>query len=102
MPDVDGHTRSDDMPDGEGFSLAVRARMAWGLRTSRPAAAGRGDLVGSSAAAVPGYRVVAEAEERLGVRDHAETVSAASRRPLGRPCASAPTGTGARTSADFD
>ncbi|WP_266038509.1 hypothetical protein [Lentzea sp. NEAU-D7] len=79
MPRLSAGTRWNDLRDGEGFVIAMRARMAWVYRQLRPPPDVEHDLVSSSAgqswvarlyapARKPGYWVHVEAEERLSVQ----------------------------------
>jgi len=79
MPRVDAHTRWNALAGGDDFALSLRARMSWVYGRLRPPAPIEHDLVLSGAgrsavarmylpAAVPGYKVIVEAEEKLPVR----------------------------------
>lgn len=79
MPRVDAHTRWNALAGGDDFALRLRARMSWVYGRLRPPAPIEHDLVLSGAgrsavarmylpAAVPGYKVIVEAEEKLPVR----------------------------------
>jgi hypothetical protein len=79
VPRLSAETRWNDLTHGEGFVVAMRARMAWVYRQLRPPPAVEHDLVSSSAgqswvarlytpARKPGYWVYVEAEEKLSVR----------------------------------
>jgi hypothetical protein len=84
VPAVEGQTRWNDLREGEDFVIAMRARMSWVFGRLRPPEPITHDLVGSSAgvswvtrmhrpAARESYRVIAEAEENLPVRDYPRT-----------------------------
>ncbi|MFD4636211.1 hypothetical protein ACFWN2_02785 [Lentzea sp. NPDC058436] len=79
MPRLSADTRWNDLRDGEGFVIAMRARMAWVYRQLQPPAGVEHDLMSSSAgqswvarlhapARKTSYRVHVEAEERLSVQ----------------------------------
>jgi hypothetical protein len=81
MPHLSADTRWNDLRPGEGFVVAMRARMAWVYQHLRPPALIEHDLVSSSAgqswvvrlyapAQKSGYWVYVEAEERLSVRSY--------------------------------
>ena len=81
VPAVDEKTVWNEIAPGETFQIALRARMSWVFGAIRPPAGVEHDLVTSSAggsavvrmsAATPldGYRVMAEIEEKLSVRQY--------------------------------
>lgn len=81
LPRLAGETRWNDLRPGEGFVIAMRARMSWIYQQLQPPAPVEHDLVSSSAgqswvaraylpAHKPGYSIYVEAEERLGVRSY--------------------------------
>ncbi len=81
VPVIHADTRWNDLVEGEDFVLALRSRVAWLHRQMRPPAPIRYDLSESSLGAswvarmlvdacAPGYKVLAEVEERLASRDY--------------------------------
>jgi hypothetical protein len=113
LPKVDSSTRWNDLTDGEGFVVAMRARASWVFSHLRPPVPVEHDLVSSAAgasavvrmfapAAAAGYRVIAEAEERLGVRSIPKFANAATRPPKGPSVKVALLQDGVSTSAGFD
>ena len=113
LPKVDSSTVWDDVPHGDGFVVAMRARLSWVFGNLTPPAPIQHDFVGSSAGAswvlrmyldakVPGYRVMVEVEERLGVRQIPKTIGSTSRRPLGPTVLVALLQREVTTSANFD
>lgn len=114
MPRLSADTRWNDLRTGEGFVIAMRARMAWVYRRLRPPPAVEHDLVSSSAgqswvarlylpAQKEGYWLFVEAEERLSVRDYPKLANdprwGSVQGPSVKICLMQ---TGVRTSADFD
>ncbi|WJK33133.1 hypothetical protein [Solwaraspora sp. WMMA2065] len=86
LPKVNASTVWDDLVDGEDFVIAMRARMSWVYGQIAPPPPVRHDLVSSAAgtswvtrlyadAKAPGYRVIAEVEEYLPVREFPKTAS---------------------------
>jgi hypothetical protein len=113
MPNVSASTAWNDLRDGEDFILAMRTRMAWVFGALRPPDPITHDLVPSGAgvgwaarmnldAAVRGYRVRVEAEERLPVRSYPKWVSATSVKPIGPSVKVCLVQGGVSTSAGFD
>jgi hypothetical protein len=113
MPKVNGSTVWNDLRDGEDFILAIRTRMSWVFGALKPPDPITHDLVPSGAgvgwvarmnldAAVPGYCVRVEAEERLPVRSYPKWVSATSAKPIGPSVKVCLVQRGFSTSAGFD
>lgn len=94
VPHVHRCTIWNDLRDGDDFVLAMRARMSWvAHQVSVPSGVDH-DLVSSAAgvswvarltarAVAPGYEVIAEAEERLPVRNFPKYVTSTSPPPRG-------------------
>lgn len=114
MPRLSADTRWNDLRDGEGFVIAMRARMAWVYRQLRPPPSVEHDLVSSSAgqswvarlytrSPKENYWFFAEAEERLSVRDYPKFANdpkwGSVQGPSIKICLMQ---TNVRTSADFD
>ncbi len=113
LPQASGTLRWDEVDVGEPWVLTMRTRMAWVFGQLDPPAPVVADLVASSAGnswvarmriptVVPGYHVVAEAEERLPVRVVPRIMTADGLRPLGPTILVALQQTKVDTSADFD
>lgn len=113
LPKVDSLTRWNDLTDGDGFVVAMRARAAWVFSNLNPPAPIEHDLVSSAAgasavvrmftrAAVPDYWVMAEAEERMNVRTIPKFANAVTRSPLGPSVRVGLLQDEVSTSADFD
>ncbi len=113
LPRLHGDVRWNDLQPGDSWKLNMRARMAWVFAQLDPPEPIFADLVSSAAGnswvarmrvptGVPGYKVVAEAEERTPVRVVPTTVGEGGRRPLGPKILVALQQTGVDTSADFN
>lgn len=113
LPRLHGEVRWNELQPGDSWKLHMRARMAWVFAQLTPPEPIIADLVSSAAGnswvarmriptGVPGYNVVAEAEERTPVRVVPTTVSEGGPRPLGPKILVALQQTGVDTSADFD
>jgi hypothetical protein len=113
MPAVDGTTQWNDLAEREDFVLAMRARMSWVFSHIERRKGLSYDLIGSTAgvswvarmhqeAAEQGYRVQAELEERLPVRDYPKVATAAGRSPIGPSLKVVLVQHGVTTSAGFD
>jgi len=112
LPNVGSATAWNDLVDGEEFVIAMRARMSWVYSHISPPAAVEHDLVPSSAgvswvlrmladAVQPGYKIVVEVEERLGVRDFPKLAGQGTR-PLGPSAKVLLLQHGVETSSGFD
>lgn len=113
LPRLDSKVRWNDLHPGDPWVLSMRARMAWVFARLDPPPPVAADLVSSSAGnswvarmrvptGVPGYNVVAEAEETTPVRAIPRIVSEEGRRPLGPTILVCLQQTGVDTSAGFD
>jgi len=113
LPKVDGSTRWNDLSDGEGFVVAMRARASWIFSNLRPPAPIEHDLVVSSAgassvvrlvapAAVDRYLVMADLEERLNVRNIPKYANALFHPPHGPSIRLALLQEGVTSSKEFD
>ena len=113
VPVVHADTRWNDLVEGEDFVLALRSRVAWLHRQMRPPAPIRYDLSESSLGAswvarmlvdacAPGYKVLAEVEERLASRDYPKHAGPQNRQPLGPSARVALMQEEVTTSAGFD
>lgn len=113
LPSVDEHTVWNELTDGEGFAIAMRARMSWLFAHLEVPDGVEHDLVPSSAgvswvlriytpAAKAGYRVMVELEERLGVRNFPKVAGPGNRSPVGASAMVVLLQESVTTSADFD
>lgn len=113
LPKVDGSTRWNDLTDDEAFVVAMRARASWIFSNLNPTAPVEHDLVYSSAgassvvrlltpAASAGYKVLADVEERMNVRQIPKYADSATRPPLGPSIRVALLQEGVTTSKNFD
>jgi hypothetical protein len=113
LPRVGAATVWNALRDGEDFVVAMRARMAWLFDRTHPPEPVEHDLVGSAAGVSwvlrmytptrrDGYRVIAEVEENLPVRDYPKYASAAARQPAGPSAKVALQREGHYTSVGFD
>jgi hypothetical protein len=113
LPKVDAHTVWNDLVEGEDFVIAMRARMSWVYGQLTPPPSVRHDLVSSAAgtswvarmytdAQAPGYRVVAEVEENLPVREFPKCAGPGQRQPHGPSIRVCLLQHGVQTSAGFD
>ena len=86
LPPVSGDTRWSDLVIGDDFVVAMRTRLSWIYSNLEPPLPLEKHLVGSSAGAsavvqlvtdarVENYRVIAEVEERLSVREIPKVVT---------------------------
>jgi hypothetical protein len=114
MPRLSADTVWNDLRTGEGFVIAMRARMAWVYRQLRPPPSVEHDLVSSSAgrswvarfytrSQKENHWLYAEAEERLSVRNYPKLANdpdwGSVQGPSVKVCLMQK---GPRTSADFD
>ncbi len=113
LPVVGPDTVWNRLRPGEEFALALRARMSWVYNAMQPpddidcalvsSAAGRSWVVRvKRPAAVPGYRVQAEVEERLAVRNFPKHATESGPSPLGPKVTVALLQSGVDTSSSFD
>lgn len=113
LPDVGAETSWRQIPAGEDFVVALRARQSWIYRQILDPPRGYKDLLSSSAGVSwvnvvriptgrPGYSIIFEAEETLTVRDWPKFAGQDHRVPRGPSVRLCLIQEGVSTSADFD